>query len=152
MFRVLKKLSQLSRTDFFLYLKVFCLTGFVRMFILILPFKWIAKYLGDQGTESPREEDPVKLEASRKIGRTIERISRHTVWESKCLVQAITGKILLRQIDIANTLYLGVRKNEKNELLAHAWLRVGSAVITGRQVMKEFKTVSCFGDFSNYKK
>jgi len=152
LFKALKKLSQLSGADFFLYLKVFCLTGFVRMLILMLPFKRIAKYLGNQGEESPREEDPVKMEASQKIGRAIERISRHTVWESKCLVQAITGKVLLRQLDIANTLYLGVRKNENNELLAHAWLRVGPVIITGKRVMEGFKTVSCFGDLSNRKK
>lgn len=152
MLRVLKKTFRLSGGDFFLYLKVLILAGFVRICILVLPFKWIARYLGSQGAESPYVEEAVKLAASRKIGRVIEGVSRHTLWESKCLVQGITGKLLLRKIKIANTLYFGVRKDEKNKLIAHAWLRVGPIVITGQGMVEEFKIVACFGDINNYKK
>lgn len=149
MFRLLKKWTLLPRADRFMLLKVFCLMGMVRVLILLLPFKWIAKHLGHQGIESSQEEDSVKREAARKIGRAIAKISRYTPWESKCLVQAITGKILMRKMGISNTLYLGVRKNEKNELVAHAWLRVGPAIISGRHGRDEFKVVSCFSEIMN---
>ena len=146
MFRLLKKWSLLPWPDRFMFFKIFCLTGIVRAIILILPFKWVAGYLGEQCMESLDEEEFAKLEVSQKIGRAIEMINRHTIWESKCLVQAITGKILMRNRGIDNTLYLGVKKNEKNELVAHAWLRVGPAIITGRSGTEGFTTVACFAD------
>lgn len=147
MFRLLKKWFHLSRADRCMFLHVLCLTGILRAFVIMLPFKWIARYLGKQGMNSPAEENVVKLEAAQKIGRAVEIVSRYTPWESKCMVQAITAKVLVRKRGIANTMYFGVRKNKKNGLVAHAWLRVGPAIITGNCSVEEFKVVSLFGDY-----
>ena len=152
MFRLLKKWSLLQGSDRSMFFKIVCLTGLVRIIVLTLPFKWIARYLGWQGSESPYAEDSAKLEVSQNIGRAIEIISRHSLWESKCLVQAITGKLLLRNRSIENTLYLGVKINEKNRLIAHAWLRVGPEIITGVIGMGEFTTVARFADRLEHKK
>lgn len=146
MARLLKKWLELPEADRILFIKIFCLAGMVRVAILIAPFKWLARYLGRQGFASADEADTSKLAEAQRIGRAIEVVSRHTPWESKCLVQAITGKLLLKNRGIANTLYLGVRKNEKNQLIAHAWLRVGPLIITGGSGMPGFQSVSWFGD------
>lgn len=96
--------------------------------------------------ESECRMDNVGLRQAVRIGRAVETISRYTPWESKCLVQAVVGKIMLRRLGLANTLYLGVRGDGGNGLQAHAWLRCGDVILTGGSGRKEFTVVSKFAD------
>jgi hypothetical protein len=143
--RWVKKIRSLSWKEQWLCLVVLCLSGVVRLGILLLPFRWLATRLGTHMQESPFQEDGVKIEEARQIGWIIEMVSPHTLWESKCLVQAIVGKILLRQRGIPNTLYLGV-STDGGSLVAHAWLRCGEAILTGGQGHHQFSIVGKFFD------
>ena len=129
-----------------LYLEVFFLTGIVRLVVLVLPFRWLAPALGKHMQESPDKEDITILKKARRIGRIIESVSRYTLWESKCLVQAIVGKIILRQYGISNTLYLGVGKDEQMSLVAHSWLRCGELILTGGHDLHRYAIVGKFAD------
>lgn len=120
MFRDLIKWIILPKEERWLFLKAFFLTGLVRAVILFFPIKWIVPYLGEQGVESPEELGSDQREIGLRLGRVILKASSHTPWESKCLVQAITGKILLQRAGVRNTLYLGVKKAVSGELTAHA--------------------------------
>ena len=60
----------------------------------------------------------------------VNRITEHTLWESKCLVRAMTARKLLKEAGIHSTLYLGVGKDE-GKMIAHAWLRCGQMYVTG---------------------
>jgi hypothetical protein len=150
--RNIQKWLHLPKSDRSLFLQVFCLTGLVRAAVLVLPFRWIAVFLGEQGVESSYQLGSLEKEAGRKIGRAILRVSRHTPWESKCLVQAITGKILLRRRGINNTLYLGVNKESKGKMTAHAWLRAGDMIITGNMGRKGSFSLSWFGEEQTLKR
>lgn len=134
-----------------LFIEAFCLTGVVRLAILLIPFRWMAPALGKHMFESPMKEDSIKLVTAIRIGWIVETASRHTPWESKCLVQAIVGKILLRQYGIANTLYLGVQRDDGKKLVAHAWLRCGETIITGGLCLERFAVVGKFADVRVYK-
>jgi len=140
------KYAALSWREQGLFIKVFFLTGVVRIAILLLPFRWLALILGRHMGESPMKEDIVKLQAAIRIGWLVDKVSRYTPWESKCLVQAIVGKIILRQHGIANTLFLGVRRDEGKNLVAHAWLRCGEMIITGGKGQEWFTVVGKFAD------
>jgi len=51
---------------------------------------------------------------------------------SKCLVQAIAGRNLLRRYGVRSTIYIGVAKDSRNWLSAHAWVEAeGQTVIGG---------------------
>lgn len=140
------KFFSMSWREQLLFIEAFCLTGVVRFAVLSLPFRWLAPFLGKHMRESPEKEDNLKLEAARRVGRMVEKVSRHTVWESKCLVQAIVCKIMLRRRGIASTLYLGVGKDEKKSLVAHAWLRCGGKILTGGRGVEHFTIVGKFAD------
>jgi hypothetical protein len=45
---------------------------------------------------------------------------------------------------IPSTLYLGVARDEKQNLIAHAWLQCGDVIITGKAEKDRFTTVSMF--------
>lgn len=150
MIRRVIKFFSLSWQDRWLFIEAFCLTGIVRLAILLIPFRRLSMVLGKHMRESPIKEDVVEAEVARRIGWGVETVSRYTPWESKCLVQAIVGKIMLRQYEIANTLYLGVRR-DAGSLVAHAWLRCGATIITGGQGWERFTMVGKFADDENTK-
>lgn len=128
-------------------MKTYCLLGVTRLFILLLPFKKLAPFLGTAMAESA-DEIPVKdIEMIKNIGWAVTVMSRYTLWESKCLVQAIVAQIMLRNQGIANTLYLGVGKSEQAEMIAHAWLRSGDIVLTGGLGREKFTVVAKFASY-----
>jgi len=93
----LKKFLQLSWSDRFLFLGAFTCLCVTRL-LLIMPFKYIAPRLGRQTSDLPdnsNQGDPP--EWARRVAWAIETAAQHTPWESACLAQAITGKILLKQ-------------------------------------------------------
>lgn len=124
----------------------FCLLALVRFALLTMPFRYIATGLGDHMAKSP-EEDPGKKEYIGRISWAIEVLSSRTPWESKCLVQAITAKILLRRQLLPNTLYLGVAKDGSDKMVAHAWTRTGGRIVTGGNRLEAYTVVATFADF-----
>lgn len=146
MFRRLNKFFRLPWPEKVLYTEAFYLTGAVRLAVLLLPFRTLAPLLGRHMAESPAEENAVTLEAARRVGQAVETVSRHTPWDSKCLVQAIAGKIMLRRRGIGSTLYLGVDRDDNRGLVAHAWLRCGEAFLTGGRGRELYTVVGKFAD------
>jgi hypothetical protein len=51
---------------------------------------------------------------------------------------------MLERRNIESTVYLGTAKDENGKLIAHAWLRSGSFILTGSEEMSRFVVVSKF--------
>lgn len=120
------------------------LTGFFRFVILFFPFKLIVGFMGTEGVETTYCRTDEHLPKIRAIRWAIDTVSRYTPWKSLCMVQALTAQLLLRYFSIPATLYLGVAKNE-GQLVAHAWLRSGSEIVTGGDTMDNFQVIICYG-------
>ena len=58
-------------------------------------------------------------------------VGRRLPWRSDCLIQALAAKRWLDRAGGAATLKLGVRRAGDGGLMAHAWMSVGDAVISG---------------------
>lgn len=140
------KYFRLPWTERILLLSTFVLLGFVRLALMIIPFHYLTVFLGKHMEESDNKEN-TENGFIRRLSWAIELMSSYTPWESKCLVQAITGKLLLRQKRLENTLYLGVAKTKEEGMIAHAWLRSGDDIVTGKCDSKEFTVVATFADF-----
>lgn len=111
-------------------LKIYVYTWFYRVCILVLPKTTLEKMMGERGAESAEEETMETLRYAKRVGMHVNRITEHTLWESKCLVRAMTARKLLKQRGIHSTLYLGVGK-EDGKMIAHAWIRCGQLYVTG---------------------
>ncbi len=142
------KYLRCSWQDRLLLLYTLMLLGIIRLILLTVPFRYIAAYLGKHMGESPYD-DQEGNEFIRRVSWAIQVMCRYTPWESKCLVQAICGKILLRHACLQNTLYLGVTKFQGNKMVAHAWLRSGNFVVTGGGITDAFTIISKFADIGN---
>jgi len=124
----------------------FFLTGFIRLIILFVPFRLVAKLMGVEGLETNYYNSKVEhLHKVRVIGWAVGTVSRHTPWKSRCMVQALTAQLLLRFFGVPATLYLGVNKNKEGQLIAHAWLRSGAEIVTGADTMADFQAIVWYG-------
>jgi hypothetical protein len=128
-----------------LFIEAFCLLGLARFVILVVPFRRIAPFLGQVMTESSHDAhecDPL----TERISWAVQTAARYTPWQSKCLAQAMTAKMMLKYRNISSTLYLGVAKNDDTGLSAHAWLRCGERILTGGSVREQFTVIAFFAE------
>ena len=130
--------------DYILFVEACFLLHFAKLVILFMPFKKIASRIGSLGVESTYDLHSTDL--STKIEHAVRRASRYTLHKSKCYDQALTAKALLGQCNLPATIYFGLAKESKNQLMAHAWVRCGNKIISGRVGMERFTVVACFGD------
>lgn len=145
MSRRLRYLLRRPLSDQVLIVQTLVLLGVTRLLINTLTFKRLEPFLGERLVESPQEQSLEELSQARRIAWAIRLVSPHTPWESNCFPQAVTAKLLLRRRRIGSTLYLGARFAEnKNELMAHAWLRCGPLYLTGGDSSDQFGAIASF--------
>ncbi|MEM9485180.1 MAG: lasso peptide biosynthesis B2 protein [Cyanobacteria bacterium P01_F01_bin.116] len=142
---ILRKLRKAYRNSPLLLEAIFWL-GIARLVILTLPFRWVEPYLGQRMTESPMDVLPAEPQQLKKLAWAVNKMSRFTPWQSKCLVQAMAAKRMLQSRKIVSTLYLGVARSNPRPLEAHAWLRSGPVYLTGGQGHKHFTVVAMFAE------
>lgn len=97
--------------------------------LLILPFKYIHKWLVK--TSSEKKNSSVDLELKKKIAWSVS-VSGHLMnWKNKCLVNAITGKLMLRIRGVHSKIIFGVKKDNNNIIRPHAWLDLNNQTLLG---------------------
>jgi hypothetical protein len=137
-------MSNRSIIDYLVFVEAWCLLHLAKLVIVFLPFKKIASWMGSLGVESVHELHSTDLFT--KIEHAVLRASRYTLHQSKCYDQALTAKALLGQCNLPATIYFGLAKESDNQLIAHAWVRCGERIISGKAGMERFTVVACFGD------
>ena len=132
-----------------LWIQAYVWLGIMRFAINWVQFSTLARFFGTHQAETPFQVSTKHHPVLRRIRWAIVSASRYTPWESNCFPQATAAQLLLRQRGIKSTLYLGVKlddsmPNQQRELKAHAWLRVGSYIITGKLGHEQFGVVATF--------
>ena len=129
-----------------LSLIILVLLFYYRILIAIHPITHNNKRLSISFSKNSRLNQKKQLGYGRKIGRIVAFWARYTPCESKCLVQALTTKKLLRLWCIPNTMYLGVNIDEQKKLLAHAWVDVFEYSVIGGSIKNEYKIIKSYAD------
>lgn len=144
--RKVKSFIRIKWKDKIFFFRAFFLSGIARIVILLIPFRVVKKFLGEPKTESAYHVKVEEYRTAKKIAWAVNIASKYTPWESKCLVKAITAQKMLKVYKIYSTIYLGINKDEKNNIGAHAWLRCGSMYVTGGYEKENFKEVAKFSN------
>ncbi|WP_310259037.1 lasso peptide biosynthesis B2 protein [Fictibacillus barbaricus] len=142
-FHFLWTFSLLKRDMKMLLIEAYFELGFARI-LKLLPISKTSNSLGAHMEETPyitRESDEILL---KKISEAIHIMSRHTFWESQCMVKALAGMRMLNKRRIACTIYFGTGRDQDGNMCAHAWLRSGSLYISGAEEMNRFTIVGKF--------
>jgi len=83
--------------------------------------RWVARRRPVRGTTPPEAD----------LAEWTERLLRRLPppWRYTCLRRGIVVYYLLRRAGAPATLHIGVRRSERGEFLAHAWLTRGGALL-----------------------
>ena len=138
------KIRKVSGKDLWLFFRAICWTGIARILIVFVPLKRFSFLLGTHMKETPETDVSENIVLLKAVGVGIMRASRFVPWRCKCYEQAIAAKMILRGYGIETTLYYGVAKDLSENLIAHAWIRCGDYIVTGRPGMKRFTVVGTF--------
>ena len=137
------KLFRMPPRQIAMLFEAWFLTAYYRFLVLYTPFSNLSKKIGTKGYETPSDTD--FREIGREIRAAVDIICRHTPWESKCLVRALTAKKMLNRRGCPCTLYMGVTQNSEGKMGAHAWLRCGGIYVAGGNGYG-FAVTGIFGD------
>lgn len=112
-------------------LKAWVLSAYYRFQMLYEDTRKLNRKWGIEGEESPEDATIDEYRFANKVSYAVNQVCNKTKWESKCLVRALTAQRLLSEKGIESTMYLGVKEDENRKMVAHSWIRVGKAYVTG---------------------
>lgn len=142
----LSKLFRLSPYETLLFLEANVFLTLASLARISIPLRWYAPFLGKHMNVNSEEIDENLKIKLLIIDKSIKRGSKYLPFECKCLVQAIAVKAMLKLRRISSTVYFGVRKDGKSDLIAHAWVRVGDMHVSGGRGRKKYNVISTFAD------
>jgi hypothetical protein len=127
--------------DYTLFLEAWMYLSFSKLLILLFPFKKIAAMIGLPQIESPKEnmDDTIINDIAISVIRAI----KYALFTSKCYDQALATTFMLKRRRISSTIYFGLHK-EAEQLLAHAWVRCGDKIVSGKLGYERFTPVAWF--------
>jgi hypothetical protein len=108
----------------------------------LVPFRHVARWLGDIDTAPVPDADPT---VARAVGRAVERAARHLPWQPVCLPQALAARAMLRRRGIVSTLHFGMRRDGADRAMAaHAWVTAGAVPVVGVPAAEGFTVIARF--------
>lgn len=140
--RRLHRFLRLPRTDQRLLLEAAGTLTWAGMNLRMFSFARISRKLGRHMAESPEAVSPDSTSEAARIRWAVETAARILPWKPVCLPQAVAAMRMLQRRGVAGTLYLGI--DPAADYDAHAWVRVGSVIVTGGPTPDRFSVVSTF--------
>lgn len=135
-----RKFRALPARDRALALEAACLLALASLLLVLLPFRHIARWLGNLNGEMEAETDPAVASA---IGRAVERAARHLPWQPLCLPQALAARSMLQRRAIPSTLHFGMRlEGDDRTMRAHAWVTTGATGVVGVPAAGDFTVLA----------
>ena len=83
-----------------------------------------------QDVRSPPSDPPGAIDVTR-LAWAIGVVAARVPWRSDCLVKVMAADRWLRRGQLCPEFFLGVGKNPRDGIMAHAWLRCNDVVVTG---------------------
>jgi hypothetical protein len=142
----LAKFLRHRQPDRWLLLEALALLCWARFLIRVVPFRWIAPHLGRPMAESPAAISEAERRLALRIAWAVLAVARNMPLGFVCLPQAIAAKWMLRRRRLPSTLYLGLQRKDELKLTAHAWLRVGNRILTGRAESLNHTVIATFAE------
>ena len=148
----LSYLKILKPIDYCFFIGLYLINVYIRLIIAFGSFKTMTRWLGHSHKcyklSSIISEEQMNI--SRRISLIIKIIEKSSPWHTKCLAQAILARTILGFYRIPYVAHLGaiLNSNQKMTMKAHAWIKVGNRIVTGREGHRSFTIIGTFIDKS----
>lgn len=142
----LVRFAQMPASERMLVIEALLAVCRVALFRRLLPIRCSIAAVGKQGLESPEVGSQQQVEAAHQVSRALASVAAHAVPMPSCLTLAMAGSRLLRRRGVPSTMYLGVSKPTSSMLSAHAWLRAGPVIVTGKRNAESFPIIASFAE------
>jgi hypothetical protein len=126
----IRKFLHLSRDDKKLLMRATWLLWVCRLGLWLVPFKALRRYLANVERGALFRLNAGSIDIDRIIW-AVAMASRY-VPAATCLTQALAGQVLLKQHCAPAHLRIGVMKNDRGALQAHAWIESEGRVVIGK--------------------
>lgn len=127
--RQLYKFLRLTSGDRQLLLSTAILLGAIRLGLWLLPFQTLRRLLA-RIMQTFTELEPEPFPVGRSVW-AVEVISWRMPGGVKCLAKALATQVLLSRCGHSTQLCIGVAKDKKGKLEAHAWVESQGRIIIG---------------------
>lgn len=125
--------------------EIIVLLATARAMILLLPFRWLKRTMGDVGAATSAIAEPMvpvdepASHQARQIGREIFLMSKRMPFKAVCLPQAMTGRWMLACRNQNSQIFIGARRGEDGSSIdLHAWLMTSGQCILGERERRGF--------------
>lgn len=140
----LKRYARISRPRKRLLWEALAALAIAQIAMASLPFRRIAAWLGTPGAESPATATDEEISTAQEIGWAIGALARRVPWDGRCLAQALAATGMLRRRGLEGTVSFGACRGTLAGFDAHAWLRLGSCMVTGGPGHERFQIFTTF--------
>lgn len=108
----------------------------VRAGLAVLPFRTVLRY-----AERPRRPTSDARASVDRVAWAL-RVARRHVPGARCLAEGLAGKVLLARRGLPGDLRIGVGRDPRGRLEAHAWLEDRGIIVVGSRQPEHFRTLS----------
>ena len=144
MFKLFRKYTSLEKQERRILHHTFFWLMYASLLARMIPLRWFNHVLGEFNTKNTVELNSFQTGTVNAVMKNMRRCKRRLPWKVKCFEEAITVKKVLEKHRIQSTLFLGVDKNDENELIAHAWLKAGNRIVAGDRGVEKFVVVGFY--------
>jgi hypothetical protein len=135
--RLLCRFLRLPPDDRRLLVSAALVLGLVGAALRLISFKKLLNLTDDLSHRSSPIQDS-SSPSSERIAWAITAVGRRIPFLSKCLIQAVTTKILLARWGYPAVMQVGVNRGENGQLEAHAWVESKGAIVMGEAAAGHF--------------
>lgn len=121
------RVFRLSVRDLGMLAEAFVVLTASRLALWCLPYRRVSNWAVARRAGASVES----REVAERVGLAIARASRWTPWRCTCLVQALAAQWMLSRRMSEARLRIGVTREDKTELEAHAWVESAGVLVTG---------------------
>ena len=132
----LRKLRELTWGERCLLASAFVLVASIRIALWLFPFRTLRPALARLASNAAPRRYP--------LAKPVERVpwavavAAAYVPDATCLVQALAGQILFARYGEESKLHIGVAREERAGVRAHAWLDHGGRVVIGNSSLGDW--------------
>jgi hypothetical protein len=118
------------------------------MVVAVLPFR----HVGRLASIAPRRQAPapdVQVATVKRISWAVAACARRVPWRALCFEQGLAAQAMLRRRGIPASLYYGAALDDRRDLSAHVWVRVGEADVIGCENASRYAVLATFPSAEN---